>query len=256
MNAVNLLPVKHRPRTPTGGQQGSAYVVIGVLGVLVLMVLFYVLTLNGINQRRSQVARAKAETAQAQARAGALNSYGSFNKVKQERVQSVKDLAQGRIDWERLARGLARVLPDQVWLVSASASATGNPTSGGGASSSSSSSSSTPADGTAAAGPKVELVGCAPSHSVVAVTLVRLKELSGATDVQLNQITRPESSAATAGSSGSSSSGSSGSSTGGEDCGTVHGQVASRWDATVTFAKTPSAAATQRKVPRSLGGGA
>src|SRR5205085_10091049 len=66
VNAVNLLPAKHRPRTPTGEQQGSAYIVVGVLGGLLLMVVLYVLTVNGINSRKGQVASANAETAAAQ----------------------------------------------------------------------------------------------------------------------------------------------------------------------------------------------
>jgi len=132
VNPVNLLPAKHRPRTPTGGQQGSAYVVVGVLGALLVLVVFYVLTINGVNSRKDQVARAKAETAELQAQAGELSAYGNFAAVKEERVQSVKQLADGRIDWERLTRGLARLLPNKVWLISAGASATGNPTVGGG----------------------------------------------------------------------------------------------------------------------------
>ncbi|MEA2367691.1 MAG: hypothetical protein QOH38_409, partial [Thermoleophilaceae bacterium] len=129
MNPVNLLPAKHRPRTPTGGQQGSAYVVVGILGALLVLAVFYVLTVNGVNTNKGKVAEAKAATARAEARAGELGAYGNFSQVKQQRVQSVKQLADGRIDWERLTRGLARLLPNQVWLISASASATGNPTS-------------------------------------------------------------------------------------------------------------------------------
>jgi Tfp pilus assembly protein PilN len=248
VNPVNLLPAKHRPRTPTGGQQGSAYIVVGILGALLVMVVLYVLTVNSVNTRKDQVVRANADTARAQARAGSLTSYGDFSKVKDQRVQSVKQLAGGRIDWERLTRGLARVLPNEVWLTSASASASGAPAAlgnGGG---------STPAGAGATAastGPKVELVGCAPSHDVVAVTLVRLRELSGAQDVQLNEITRPEPSSPAAGSSTTSV----GSTSGGDGgCGLVHGQPAAKWDATVSFNANPGASTTG--VPKSLGGGA
>ena len=125
MNAVNLLPVKHRPRTPTGGQQGSAYVVLGILGAVLVMTLIYVLTVNGINTRKSEVAKAKTETAVANGRAAQLAAYGNFSQVKQQRVDSVKQLAASRIDWERLTRGLALVLPDNVWLLTASAASSG-----------------------------------------------------------------------------------------------------------------------------------
>jgi Tfp pilus assembly protein PilN len=244
VNPVNLLPAKHRPRTPSGGQQGSAYVVVGILGALLMLIVFYVLTVNGVNSRKSQVARTKAETAQAQARASALGPYGDFSKIKATRVQSVRQLADGRIDWERLTRGLARVLPDGVWLTAASASASGSAP-GAGASGAAPTTSAP-----AAAGPSVQLTGCAPSHSVIAVTLVRLRELPGAQDVQLNDITRPQ---PTTGSAGATSG--SGSSGGGDsDCGQIHGANAAKWDATVTFDAAASSSA--KDVPRSLGGGA
>jgi Tfp pilus assembly protein PilN len=244
VNPVNLLPAKHRPRTPSGGQQGSAYVVVGILGLLLLLIVFYVLTVNGVNSRRDQVARTKAETAQAEARASALSPYGDFSKIKATRVQSVRQLADGRIDWERLTRGLARVLPNGVWLTAASASASGSPSAAG-------ATGAAPTTGaSAAAGPSVQLSGCAPSHSVIAVTLVRLRELPGAQDVQLNDITRPQPTTGSAGTtSGSGSSGGSDS-----DCGQIHGANAAKWDATVTFDAAASSSATD--VPRSLGGGA
>jgi Tfp pilus assembly protein PilN len=241
VNPVNLLPAKHRPRTPTGGQQGSAYVVVGILGVLLVLVVLYVLTVNGVNSRKDQVARAQAETAQAQARASSLSSYGDFSKIKETRVQSVRQLADGRIDWERLTRGLARILPDGVWLTSASASASGTPPASGGGSAPAANESST-------TGPKVQLVGCAPGHSVIAVTLVRLRELPGAQDVQLNDITRP----AAVTSDGPTSAGNA--TAGDSDCGQIHGVNAAKWSATVSF--DAKGATSSKGVPRSLGGGA
>jgi Tfp pilus assembly protein PilN len=227
-------------------------VVVGVMAAVLVLVVFYVLTVNGINTRKSQVARAKAETAQAQARASSLSGYGDFSKIKAERVQSVKELAQGRIDWERLTRGLARVLPNDVWLLTASASASGNPVAGGGAAAPSS-----PAPGdsssTAATGPKVQLTGCAPGHNAVAVTLVRLRELSGATDVELNSITRPEPSSTTSPAGGATGAGGG---SDGSDCGVTHGTPNAKWDATVTFEQTAGSTTAPAKVPNSLGGGA
>jgi Tfp pilus assembly protein PilN len=246
VNPVNLLPAKHRPRTPTGGQQGSAYVVVGVLGALLVLVVLYVLTVNGVNSRKDQVARAKAATAELQAQAGELSSYGDFVSIKEQRVQSVKQLADNRIDWERLTRGLARILPDKVWLISAAASASGAPAAGGAPSSSPSTSSSPGASG-AAAMPKVTLSGCAPSHNAVAVTLVRLRGLPGATDVALGAITRPQV-AATSGSAAPAAAG------GDSDCGNVRGEPAYKWDAIVTF--DGKAGSATKGVPRSLGGGA
>jgi hypothetical protein len=79
---------------------------------------------------------------------------------------------------------------------------------------------------------------------VIAVTLVRLRELPGAQDVQLNGITRPLPEATSGAGAAASAS----------DCGQIKGVNASKWDATVSFDAKASSSATN--VPRSLGGGA
>ncbi|MBV9212029.1 MAG: hypothetical protein JOZ25_00075 [Actinobacteria bacterium] len=254
MKPVNLLPAKNRPRMPTGAKKGSSYVVISVLAAVLVMTVVYVMTINDITTRKSAVTRAKAETAAAQARAGSLASYGNFNQVKQDRVAAVQQLAQSRVDWERLARGLARVLPGGVWILSASATASPSAPSAAGASSSSSSSSSSTPSSTASGsgGPSVQLTGCAPSEDVVATTLVRLKELSGAQDVQLGDMNQPDT---TSGSASSGTGGAAGSASDG--CGSHHGKPNYNWSATVTFAPvSPSSQGGADKVPATLGGGA
>jgi Tfp pilus assembly protein PilN len=249
VNAVNLLPTKHRPRTPTGGQQGSAYAVVGVLGIILVMVLAYVLTANGINSKKDAVTRATAETVQAEKRVKELSSYGNFSQVKEQRVSSVKQLAAGRVDWERLARGLAHVLPNDVWLLNAKAEA--SPASKGASSGASAPAPSTapPAGGAApqpaaqpGAKPELTLSGCAPDRHRVAVTLVRLRELSGTEDVQLNSFSRAQDAAAGAGASGT-------------DCGAISKKAAFQWTATVVFKPNPGAAPSDGKVPARLGGG-
>src|SRR2546421_6498156 len=123
MKAVNLLPEKHRPRQPSGGGQGkSGYVLLGALGAVLVGVLVYVLTLNSINTSRTKITEATAEAARLNDQANSLGPYGDFAKIKAERVASVKQLAEGRFDYERMVRELAHVLPPDVWLVNASAS--------------------------------------------------------------------------------------------------------------------------------------
>jgi Tfp pilus assembly protein PilN len=266
VNAVNLLPAKHRPRTPTGGQQGSSYAVIGILGVVCVMVLLFVLTTNGINTSKQSISRTQAETAQAKKRAEELAPYGNFIQIKEQRVSSVKQLATGRIDWERLARGLAHVLPEKVWLLTASASASGDPGSGGGASGAQSAPPPAPAGGGGASGgapadpsggagapkPSLNLKGCAVNHPAVAVTLVRLRHLPAVEDVTLSSINKPE---VTAG-SGASAAGAGG----GEDCGRINKKAVYTWEAQVTFkpqpGSTPGTPEKKDKVPAALGGGA
>ncbi|HEX8051984.1 MAG TPA: hypothetical protein VF517_03265 [Thermoleophilaceae bacterium] len=264
MNAVNLLPAKHRPRTPTGGQAGSSYAVIGVLGALCVMVLLFVLTVNGINSSKQAKSKTEAETAQAKKQATELTPYGNFITVKEQRVSSVKQLATGRIDWERLTLGLAHVLPEDVWLMSATAAASGAPGQGGSQSAAPAAPAPAPGGGGAtaapsdpsggAAGPKPSLVlnGCAGSHSQVAVTLVRLRHLPAVEDVELASIQKPDNPGAVGGAASSGGGGSTG-----EDCGTLKKKLAYKWEAKVTF--KPQAGSTptpEKKVPAALGGGA
>ena len=252
MKAVNLLPEKNRPRQPSAGQGKGGYVVLGVLGAVLVGVLVYVMTLNSINDSKSQIKEATAEAARLNEEANSLGPYGDFANIKSERVKSVMSLAQGRFDYERLVRELAHVLPPDVWLVNATASSTGDPSSTG-------ASTPTPPAGASGAaattpapvsGPTLQLDGCARDQSQVAVTLVRLRELQGATDVSLDHSTRGEDN------TGPATSAPAGGSTGGGDasCGTTAGKPNYSFQANVTFA--PASPEQPATGPNRLGGGA
>ena len=236
-----------KPPRPTGSKQGSSYVLLGGLGVAVVAVLLYVLTLNSINQAKTDIATAKNETAQANAQAEQLGAYGDFAKVKTERVEAVKQLAGTRMDWERLVRELAHVLPNGVWIQNASAAdSAANAGTGTTAPTSAATGTGTPA----ADGPSLTLEGCATDQRTVADTLVRLRELQGATDVKLDHSAAPEPGSATAGSTAPSTSGS-----GGGDCGKTDGRDNYEFEAIVTFEPVSPESAKSGKVPARLGGG-
>ncbi len=246
MNAVNLLPEKNRPRKASSGGQGrGAYIALGVLGAVLVGLLAYVLTLNSINSSKTQITEAKAEATRLEAQANSLGPYGDFAKIKAERVASVQQLAQGRFDWERLVRELSHVLPTDVWLVNASAAASGDNPAGG--------STAPTAPGAAASlNPTLSLQGCARDQSQVAVTLVRLKELQGATDVSLEHSTAGTDT--TAGSSASTPAPATDAAASDTGCGTTHGKANYSFQANVTFAVPADPA--PGKVPSRLGGGA
>src|SRR4051812_1999792 len=274
MKAVNLLPEKHRPRQPSGGQGKGGYVVLGVLGAVLVGVLVYVLTLNSINDSKSQIKEATAEAAKLNEEANSLGPYGDFAKIKSDRVTSVMSLAQGRFDYERLVRELAHVPPPGARLRNAAATAAGAPTpaappAAGPVNAAATAAVGPPttapatpappaagATGTSApappvvSGPTLKLQGCARDQSQVAVTLVRLRELQGATDVSLDHSTRGEdnTSAAAAAPAGGSSGG------GDASCGTTGGKPNYSFQANVTFA--PATSAQPATAPNRLGGGA
>jgi Tfp pilus assembly protein PilN len=255
MRPVNLLPERLRPRRPTGQLQGSAYVVCGVLGAFLLAVLLYVVTLNQIHSRESDAARAESEAQQADARASTLGPFGQFAQVKLTREASVKMLAEGRVDWERVMRELALVLPPDTWITQLDGS-TGSQTADSGSSSSSGSNGSAPSapSSSASAGkPTLKLVGCAIKQPDVAVLLVRLRRLHGVEDVTLAESAREEAGGSGEGGNGSSGGGADTSGASQDSCAPDY-----KFDLTVTFKPDgPDAPKVKgaEKVPTSLGGG-
>ena len=187
MRAVNLLPDSHRRGRRQGARSGGAYVVVGVLSALLLMVVAYTLSSNQVNSRKSQAADTRQEADRAEARARSLHAFGDFAQVKATRTASVKQLASGRFDWERFLRELAAVLPRGTWLQETEASVTGDV-------GSESEGSSTPAAGTAApVKPAASLGGCAPHQRDVASLMVRLRKVYLVDAVELQQSAQGES---------------------------------------------------------------
>ena len=213
MKPVNLLPQNERAVKPAEGLSGSSYVVLGVLGALLLGVLTFVFSQNQVNDRAGKIEKAEAESQQAQQRATALGAFGSFASVKQQREESVRELAKARFDWERFMRELALVLPAGTSLLDVSASTDGSTASGGAAGSSAPAPAPAPAPTTssgstgsagatdptaAAAGPKAEITGCALTQKRVATLLVRLGQLHGASEVELKESASDDSAGASA----------------------------------------------------------
>ena len=95
-----------------------------------------------------------------------FQEFGDFAGIKEARLTAVKSLATARIDWERLFRELAHVLPESVWLTEFQ-------------------SQSVEADGGGELQPTLTLKGCAKDHEQVADAMVRLRELHVAEDVEL-----------------------------------------------------------------------
>lgn len=184
MRPVNLLPQKHRPHQPTGSKSGSSYMVLGVLAVLLVVAVTYVFESNKVTQAKNDIATAEQKTAEARARAQQLGPFANFAQIKEQRVASVRELADARFDWERSVRELAHILPQGVWLRDFDASVTGE--SAAGTSSPSGDAAEAPA------GPTIKLHGCAYKQRQVAVLLVRLRAMQGVSDVKLSDSTRGE----------------------------------------------------------------
>jgi len=245
MRAVNLLPEGDRARGPAAVPAGSSRLVLGGLAALLLALIVVVVTQNQITTRKADIAEARHEQQQAEQRSAALGSFGEFSQIKNTRVRSISELANSRFDYERLMRELALVVPDGVWMVSAVASSTGEAEGTGGGSSTPPPATGAPAAAGAGA-PSVKLTGCAKTQSQVAETMVRLRNLHRAEDVQLTDSTRPP----------EASSGSEGGEASDGGCGANYS-----FNTTVTFSASgddddASEGEHGDRVPGTLGGGA
>jgi hypothetical protein len=228
MKAVNLIPGDQRRVRSSGARSGAAYVVLGVLTVLLALAVGYVMTTNSVNENTTNAEKARQEADTLEAQAKQLNAFTDFSSIKEARLVAVRTAAETRFDWERLMRELSRVMPAGSWLQTTQASATGDP-----------SDTATPAPATEAVGPvspTATFVGCTAKQSEVAKILVRLRGMHRVSDVELNESLVEEAvSEVTV-----------------DSCGPNY-----KFDVTVTFAPNAPVEAPRGSgsVPASLGGG-
>jgi hypothetical protein len=246
MKPVNLLPQDARRAQATGERSGSAYVIVGVLGAVLLMLVGYVVVSNQVTSKTNDAASAKAKATALEAQATQKNAFTDFATIKDQRLLSVSSIASTRFDWERFMRELARIMPARSWVQTADASTTGDTTASG-AGAAPTSAAPTPgspaataaATATTAASPTANLVGCVPGQQDTAKMMVRLRQLYRVSDVELQESVR-ETSGGTA-------------KTTIDNCGAFY-----KFNITVTFSPTSPAKEAPRgatRVPASLGGG-
>src|SRR3954447_9390370 len=125
MRPVNLIPPEQRRGDSAQLRTGPLmYIVLGALALVLVGVTMLVLTDNRITDGKAEVATLKQEDAAAAAEAEKLAAFTQFRTLSEQRIATVRTLADSRFDWERVMRELSLVLPSNVWLTSLSASAT------------------------------------------------------------------------------------------------------------------------------------
>lgn len=190
MKAVNLLPPDTRGASKASAELGAgpeakggagAFVVLGVLAACVAGVAGHVLVDNTVKQREADLAAAQ-ERQQAVARQAAqLKPYADFDSMASARVQTVKDIASSRFDWEQVLRDLSRAIPADVTLKSLTGDVANGAGGAGGASS---------ALRGAINAPAITLQGCATGQTEVARLLARLHDIDGVSRVSLSRSTK------------------------------------------------------------------
>jgi Tfp pilus assembly protein PilN len=203
MRAVNLIPSEQRSGGTVGSRsQGAAFAVLALLAGVAVLVFMYGSAHHQVSSRNDEAAALTNEAQQLQSQASQLASYTSFVAMREQRLQAIASLVGSRFDWAAAMGELSRVLPPSVSLSSlqgtvgattgtAGAKAPSSVTTT--ASTSTSTSSTTGAAGGGAVSsatppgtvPTFTLSGCATSQAVVADTLVRLRLISGVSNVTL-----------------------------------------------------------------------
>ena len=187
MKAINLLPSDLRgtpkgvaPKAPvTADEPGGfgAFAVLGVLAACVVALAAYVLTTNTVKDRQAKLDAAVAEAETTTARVNQLKPYADFQALAETRIQTVKDLAASRFDWEQALRDISRAVPADVTLTEL------NGTVGSAAGGS--------AVRTAIGAPAIELKGCTTGQKEVATLLARLRAVEDVTRVSLGKSLKP-----------------------------------------------------------------
>jgi Tfp pilus assembly protein PilN len=198
VRAVNLLPPDLRGASKTTAELSVApeasggagpFVVLGVLAACVAGATGYVLAGNTVKQHQAELADVTARQQAIAGQVAALKPYADYDAKAKARVQTVKDLAGSRFDWQQALGDVARAIPANVTLKTLN----GDTSSGTGASDS-------PLRA-AIASPAITLTGCAPGQSDVARLMARLHDVDGVTRVSLsrsdNTLTTGSSGAAT-----------------------------------------------------------
>ena len=188
MKAINLLPPDLRGTPKASAPKAAAapaepggigaFVVLGALAACVVALAAYVLTTNTVKDRQAQL---EAVTAQADATRQAVNQlkpYADFQAMAETRIQTVKDLASSRFDWEQALRDISRAVPADVTLRELNGTISSD-AGGSGLRS-------------AIAAPAIELKGCSAGQAQVATLLSRLRSVDGVTRVSLNKSGKPE----------------------------------------------------------------
>ena len=202
MRAVNLLTPELRsaqkgsgaPRPSAMETKGGlgAFIVLGVLALVVAGVAGSVLANNVVKDRKATLAQVSAKNDATLKHAAELKPYADFQTLAQERAATVQALASARFDWEQSMRDLSRALPSNVYLSSLRGTV-------GGASAAGSGSGLRSAIGTA---PAIELAGCTKSQPAVATLMSRLRNVQGVTRVSLSKSEKANAAAAGANAGG------------------------------------------------------
>jgi Tfp pilus assembly protein PilN len=190
MRAVNLIPSDQQRGAggAAGKSGGGAYILLGALALAVVLIGAYVHAGKSVTDKKAQLADVTAQAQAAEAKATSLQSYTKFTAMRAKRVDTVTQLAASRFDWAHALREVSRVLPENAWLTSLTATTSPTVTiSGAGAGTLRS----------AITAPAIVIQGCTTSQAAVSKLLARLRLIDGVQRVSLEDATKGDATSAT-----------------------------------------------------------
>jgi len=183
VRAVNLLPPDTRGASKSSAElaagpeiKGGAgpFVVLGVLAACVAGAAGIVTTDNTIKQRSADLDQLAQRQQAMQAQVAKLKPYADFDAAAKARVQTVRDIAGSRFDWEQALRDLSRAIPQDVTLRQLSGDIATDAGGQGGSLRG------------AVSAPAITLQGCTRGQTQVARLMARLRDIDGVTRVSLS----------------------------------------------------------------------
>ena len=181
MRAVNLIPSDQQRGAggAAGKSGGGAYILLGALALIVVLAASYVVAGKSVTDKKANLADITQQATAAEAKSASLTSYTKFASIRAKRVDTVSQLAASRFDWAHALREVSRVLPENAWLTTLTATTSPSVSVGGG--------------GTLRAAlsvPAIQLQGCTTSQASVAKLIARLRLVDGVQRVSLEDSTK------------------------------------------------------------------
>ena len=183
MRAVNLIPSDQQRGAggAAGKSGGAAYILLGALALMVIMAAVYVTSGKSVTNKQAELADVTAQAQAAEAKATSLQSYTKFAAIRAKRVDTVTQLAASRFDWAHALREVARVLPENAWLTSLTATTSTAVNVGGGSGGQLRQALNVPA---------IVVQGCTTSQASVSKLLARMRLIDGVQRVSLEDSTK------------------------------------------------------------------